>query len=71
MAVGSSTSAEFNKKLLSNDISLEPSFTDQLYGTILYLYPKAKPNGVDGAFSKMDAASTLEQSRQYVFEAQK
>ena len=69
-SVGSSTSAEFNKKLLSNDISLEPSFTDQLYGTILYLYPKAKPSGVDGAVSKMDVASTLQQSRQYVWDVQ-
>ena len=70
MAVGSSTSAEFNKKLLSNDISLEPSFIDQLYGTILYLYPKAKPSGVDGAISKMDVASTLQQSQQYVWDVQ-
>lgn len=71
MAVGSSTSAEFNKKLLSNDISLEPSFTDQLYGTILYLYPKAKPNGVDAAFSKMDTASALDQLHQYATDVQK
>ena len=70
LAVGSSTSAEFNKKLLSNDISLEPSFIDQLYGTILYLYPKAKPSGVDGAISKMDVASTLQQSQQYVWDVQ-
>ena len=56
----SSSSDEFNKKLLSNEIKLEFSFTDQLYSTIHYLYPKSKTETANQSVSSMPVRSATE-----------
>lgn len=62
----SSSSDEFNKKLLSNEIKLEFSFTDQLYSTIHYLYPKSKTETANQSVSSMPVRSATEKQSQVV-----
>lgn len=60
----SSSSDEFNKKLLSNEIKLEFSFTDQLYSTIHYLYPKSKTETANQSVSSIPVRSNTEKQLQ-------